>query len=139
MTDAVIRVDRCLDAAALDRVHQALAELWARAPHVADTDRTLFEIAVLEVATNVVVHGRTATEATIELRASETEVQAIFRDNGAPTEVDVAAAEWPGELAENGRGLPMARAALDDFSHHRVDDLNVWRLRRALSDGRDRD
>lgn len=137
MTEAVVRVDRCLDAAALDRVHDALAELWIRAPQVPAADRTLFEIAVLEVATNVVLHGAQATEAQVELRASDTRVEAVIRDDGAPAEVDVDAADWPDDMAENGRGLPMARAALDHFSHQRDGGRNVWRLRRVLAGDRD--
>lgn len=138
MSEAAVRVDRCLDAASLDRVHQALAVLWEKAPHVPSADRTLFEIAVLEVATNIVVHGGTATTSTIDLRASDADVRAEFRDDGDPAGIDVDAAGWPDDLSESGRGLPMTRAALHHFSHRRDGATNVWLLRRDLAGERAR-
>lgn len=130
---AAVHLDRCIDASALDRVHDALATLWRQAADVSDTDRTMFEIAVLEVAGNIVEHGTTATDCTLDAWVSSESLEAVFRDDALAADVDIDGADWPDEWAEGGRGLPMARSAVDDFSYRRVDARNVWQLRRARS------
>ena len=34
----------------------------------------------------------------------------------------------PDELAESGRGIPLAQAALDELSYRRDADANIWTL-----------
>ncbi len=55
-------------------------------------------------------------------------VEARFTDTGRPTLVDLAAAAMPGELAEDGRGLALARAAVDELSYERDGAVNRWRI-----------
>jgi serine/threonine-protein kinase RsbW len=55
-------------------------------------------------------------------------VIAAFGDNGQPAELDLSGAAMPGELAESGRGLPLAKAALDELTYDRVEGRNVWTL-----------
>jgi len=121
----------------VDLVHAMLEQLWARYDDVAERDRTLFEMAVVEVLANIVEHAyRLDHEANpgrrrfdVCLGATEDALVATFADNGLPMELDLSNVVLPEELAESGRGLAMAAAALDDLDYERVEGRNHWRLR----------
>ncbi len=116
----------------LDLVHDMLAELWTGAPEVAEQDRTLFEIAVVEIAGNVVEHTRPRPVACeLELAVYPDRLDAVFHDTGEDAAVDLSDTGLPDPLAETGRGLPMARAALDVLTHERRDGTNRWYLSRV--------
>jgi serine/threonine-protein kinase RsbW len=126
-----LRVQGSADAAFLGAVERAVAELWQRAT-VADEDRMLFELAVLEVAGNIVQHGESETgavEVRLDLRATDEDLVATFRDSADPPILDLSSVSMPGSEAESGRGLALALAALDELTHL-TDDGNTWRLRR---------
>lgn len=119
------------DNAVLDAVHAALRALWAAASEVDAGDRALFEIAVAEVAANIVQHGGGAAVVVLDLAADGEVLEARFRDTGAGMEPAVlAAAELPDVDLEAGRGLAMAKAALDELHYERLSDGNQWTLRR---------
>jgi serine/threonine-protein kinase RsbW len=126
-----IRVIGGADAAFLEDVHHALAELWRLAP-TGDEDRMLFELAVVEVAANIVQHGASETrvvEARLDLEATDDDLIAVFRDSANPPILDLSGVTMPEAEAEAGRGLALALAALDELTHL-ADDGNTWRLRR---------
>ena len=120
----------------VDLVHAMLEQLWARYDDVGERDRTLFEMAVVEVLANIVEHAyRLDLEHTDRQRrfeicvgVTDDELVAAFADNGQPMEIDLSNAAMPDELAESGRGLALASAALDDLSYDRSDGRNHWRL-----------
>lgn len=119
------------DAVFLDDVHEALAELWRRAP-AGDEDRMLFELAVVEVAGNIVQHGGSVAgpvEVRLELEATGDDLIAVFRDSADPPILDLSSVSMPDPGAEAGRGLALALTALDELTHV-TDDGNTWRLRR---------
>ncbi len=125
---------RVLDAAAgpdaLEHVHGLIASLWADAPDVAQADRIGFETAVIEIAANILEHACSGVrvDMRLEVDAHADRVEARFTDTGRPTLVDLAAAAMPGELAEDGRGLALARAAVDELSYERDGAVNRWRI-----------
>src|SRR5581483_6523987 len=114
----------------LARVHELLARIWAAAPDVHDQDRLLFETAVAEVAANIVEHAGGGREVPFTLRVSShpDRVEAAFSDSGGPAPVDLGAAALPADLAETGRGLGIATAALDELAYERDGAVNRWRL-----------
>ncbi|WP_308798693.1 ATP-binding protein [Agromyces silvae] len=127
----LIRVTGSADETFLDDVHRALAELWQLAP-ANDEDRMLFELAVVEVATNIVQHGASdlgPVEARLDLEATDDDLIAVFRDSANPPILDLSRVAMPDTDAEAGRGLALALAALDELSHL-TDEGNTWRLRR---------
>lgn len=131
----VQRVEGPADAGYLDAVHEALARLWSLAA-VADEDRMLFELAVAEVAGNIVQHATSASgavEVRLDLQVSDDDLVAVFRDSADPPVLDLSAVSMPDAGAEAGRGLAIALAALDDLEHE-PHDGNVWRLRRRRRD-----
>jgi len=60
------------------------------------------------------------------LRAASCEDFGHLRDGGPPLEEAVTA--MPDTDSENGRGLALARVALDDLEYERVDGHNEWTM-----------
>lgn len=125
-------LDDCVNPECLGRIHEALAQLWTEAGDVVDIDRTMFEIAVIEVAGNVVQHnGRgPGFDCRITIRISDATLVAQFCDTGVNADVDLEAATLPDEESEHGRGLAMARAAADELTYERIDGRNSWLITR---------
>ena len=122
----------------LELVHAALAQLWSLHEEVDDLVRVKFETAVVEILGNIIEHAyRVDAELGphgasrrfhLVLGVSDSKVMATFGDNGEPTALDLSNVEMPGEDAESGRGLPLAKAALDVLDYERLGTRNVWRL-----------
>ena len=115
-------------------VHAVLEQLWESHDDVAATDRVRFEMAVIEILGNIVEHAYEIDSAAgsrrfdVSVAATETELVASFGDNGQPMSIDLSDVAMPDELAESGRGLALATAAVDDLSYERAGGRNLWRL-----------
>ena len=123
---------RCAAApAALVRVHEAIALLWQRTcPAPAHDWRRRFELAVAEVAANIIEHARPA-EISLRLHVAPEWVSAEFGDDGLRCECPpppAGAAGGERGLAERGRGLWLVRIAVDEIRYERDGGLNRWRL-----------
>lgn len=97
----------------------------------------LFETALMEIANNTVEHGRPRGRVHwhLVLRVDSDRIDATLSDDGEEIELPPdAPMPDPAELATSGRGLPLARALLDDLSLTRRDDRNIWRLTRRYSE-----
>lgn len=124
----------------MDLVHAMLKQLWTNHGDVPDADRFRFEMAVMEILGNIVEHAYrmehpeggvdagVARRFDISLGATDSELVATFADNGMPVALDLSNVAMPDEDAESGRGLALARAAVDDMSYERVAGRNHWRL-----------
>ncbi|MCI1018878.1 ATP-binding protein [Microbacterium sp. C5A9] len=121
----------------VDEVLDALDALWAESAHVASEDRTLFTLAVSEVATNIVQHAEAFAHAEISvdvaLRVAPDELLATIVDTAHPASIDWENVSMPDHESESGRGLAIATAALDEFEHSGGSAGNTWVLRRRLS------
>jgi serine/threonine-protein kinase RsbW len=117
----------------LDRVHDLLESVWADHPDVGMSDRTLFEIAVTEVAGNIVEHAAAGAllEMEIVVHVTDPRLVATFEDAGPAVDVDLDSAELPDDLAESGRGLALARRAADEVEYWRDGPTNRWRIVRG--------
>ncbi|GIG27027.1 ATP-binding protein [Cellulomonas denverensis] len=126
-----LRVDGPADLGWLDEIHTAFARLWGRAPGVAALDRTRFETAVIEVATNIARHGRTAdgspVHAGLLMRVLPDALEAEFADTGVPARVDLDPAPVD-DLALGGRGIALVQRAVDTLSLSYRDGHNIWWL-----------
>lgn len=94
----------------------------------------LFETALGEIGANVLTHGRPGghhEDVDYVLRFDGDSASAQFADRGPAVEEHLSR-EMPDPLSESGRGLPMARALLDDLGYERVGDVNTWRLVKRL-------
>ncbi|NRQ50557.1 ATP-binding protein [Aeromicrobium stalagmiti] len=124
-----------LGPASLDEVHDLVARLFDEVPDTSMVDRIRFETAVIEVAGNILEHSRRTDPPSDEprsfdivLRGDRGELAAEFRDDGRPVQIDFEQISMPGEDAEDGRGLALALATVDEISHERHDGLNIWRI-----------
>jgi serine/threonine-protein kinase RsbW len=118
----------------IDRVHGLLELAGAEHPEVGETDLMLFETAVIEIANNVVEHGRPIGEVRwrLVLTIDGHELTADLYDSADEVVVDLDAT-MPDADTDGGRGLPLAGALLDHLSVERSDGGNHWRLVRRLA------
>jgi serine/threonine-protein kinase RsbW len=123
----------CVDPSCLSKVHLLIEDLWAEATDVADTDRFLFESAVLEIAGNIVQHSVSDHQilCNLTLRVYQNRLEAVFSDTADAAVIDVDSAALPDDAAEHGRGLAMTKRAVDQLSYTREGALNCWRLSRT--------
>lgn len=124
----------------MELVHALLEHLFSRADHVDDVTRMKFEMSVIEILGNVVEHAYAhdstlptvdqgeARRVEVRLLATPTDLVATLSDNGLPVSLDLSDVSMPDELAESGRGLALATAALDALDFERIDGRNHWRL-----------
>ena len=120
----------------LDRIMDLVAEMFA-AEELDDSDRMQFEIAVAEIGANIIEHaGRgDAVSVALTLELHPDRLEAVFVDDGAPARVDLRSVELPDALAERGRGLAIALAALDELRYRRQGGINRWTLVCYRSEG----
>jgi serine/threonine-protein kinase RsbW len=119
--------------ACLEKLHELLTGVWQHAPSVGDAVRLRMTIALGELVGNIVEHGarRTGTPIEIDLvvTVDDRQIRACVTDDGDAVKPPPHLATLPeDELAEGGRGIALARAAVDDLDYSREDDHNVWRL-----------
>jgi serine/threonine-protein kinase RsbW len=112
----------------LEAVHSALARFWSLLDRAPDEQwRLLFEIAVAEIAANIVEHA-SPPSITIRLRMGASSIVAEFTDSGAGWTGTPGPAAVLDELSERGRGLALAEAAVDEVAYERMGRTNHWRL-----------
>lgn len=120
----------------LDDLHDLVELIGKEHTGISMADLALFETAVIEIAGNVVEHGRPegGVNWTFSLSVLPDRIEAVLSDDGLAfrTTAD-AAASMPDTLAEDGRGLALAGLVLDALDYHRGDGVNQWRLVRCLS------
>jgi serine/threonine-protein kinase RsbW len=136
--DKVLQVHElhaCADPDCLAKVNRLLEAMWAGSPDVSGTDRVMFETAVIEIAGNIVQHGVGEDEGPVNcnltLNVYAERLEAHFKDDGRTAAVDIDAAVMPDPLAESGRGLALAKAAVDVLLYERHDGANHWTLGRT--------
>jgi serine/threonine-protein kinase RsbW len=117
----------------LARLHELLEQVAADHPEMPTNEVMMLETAVMEIANNVIEHGRPTGELTwhfsVEVGPA---LVARLRDSGQQYAGDLDVA-MPDPLAEDGRGLALATLALDELSYDREGDTNVWTMVRQLS------
>lgn len=125
------RVDTLAVPETLELLHDLLDRVREEHPDVERTDLMLFETAVIEIANNVVEHGRPpgTIHYSFTLDVGADKLHGLLSDEGPP--LPQVLAVLPSDEAENGRGLALARMALDELEYERVDDHNEWRMTRV--------
>lgn len=117
--------------ASLDQLHEMLEQVAAEHPGIAPEDMMMLETAVVEIAGNVIDHGRPPGSVlwTFRLAVHEDRLECLLSDTAQPVEIDLDTVSLPEDLeSDHGRGLAMARAMLDHLEYVRVGDGNVWRM-----------
>lgn len=113
----------------LNLLHDLLERVGQEHPDLAEQDLMLFETAVIEIVGNVVEHGRPTGKVSwqFELTVDPDRLAGLLTDSGEHYEHDLAAV-MPDLLDESGRGMALARAAVDELTYQRVGPLNQWTM-----------
>jgi len=116
----------------LDHLHALIASARRDWPAVDGKDFDLLETAIIELAGNVARHGRPtgATDVTLSVSVHESALEATLVDAGARFDVDLDTVDLPPEMEEAGRGIAMARMAVDELGYDHADGVNTWHLLR---------
>ena len=118
----------------LEDLHALVERARDAHPDVDPEAFMMMETAVIEIAGNVVEHGRPAGQIwwSFTLRVLAEALEGTLADDGQEYGGDVSSV-MPDPLAESGRGLALAHAALDELEYTRVDGTNVWTMRRRTA------
>jgi serine/threonine-protein kinase RsbW len=115
----------------LNLLHDLLDHVSREHPGVDSADLMLFETAVIEVAGNVVEHGRPPGKVTWAFRIQilPDRLEALLSDSGDEYPGGTWGTRMPADpMQETGRGLALATAVLDSLTYERHDDANQWRM-----------
>jgi serine/threonine-protein kinase RsbW len=118
----------------LNLLHDLLERVGHEHPDIDAGDLMLFETAVIEVAGNVVEHGRPqgAVSWTFQLRVLPERLEARLSDSGEEYPGGAWGTDMPDAMEEDGRGLALATAVLDSLVYERAGDVNEWSMVRRL-------
>ncbi|WP_158868428.1 ATP-binding protein [Leifsonia sp. AG29] len=123
------------DLASIGRVHEIFERLSERRPDLTGDLRSAFELAVVEVVTNVVQHSEEERPVQVELliRTTPGGLEAVVTDDAPPVDLAVADAAMPDpeDLGESGRGLALIGLLVDRFEHEPLAAGNRWTLARG--------
>lgn len=111
-------------------IQRTLDNLWAHHSEVPEPTRMDVAIAAAEVGNNILDHAGRGRDLRIRMDVwvLDDQVHIEFIDDGLPVELDLDAVRMPDVMAENGRGLALARACLRELSYHRDGSGNRWTL-----------
>jgi serine/threonine-protein kinase RsbW len=114
----------------LELLHELLERIGRDHPGLATSDLMLFETAVIEVAGNVVEHGRPQGQVrwSFRLGVLPDRLQAVLSDSGEEYPGGAWGTEMPEPMEEDGRGLALATAVLDSLRYERSADVNQWTM-----------
>ena len=113
-------------------VHETLSRFWQELQSPpGDEWRMLFELAVSEIAANIIEHARPPS-VHLHIGIQAAAVVAEFTDSGRGWEGPPGPAHVVDQLLERGRGLSLARTALDEMAYERTGLTNRWRLVKRL-------
>jgi len=130
--DAPNRYERSVPAEPeqLEHLHDLIDETRRGWPEVASGDFDMVETAVIELAGNVVRHGRTSgvVEITLIVQVDPDAIRATLVDAGEKLEIDLRDGQMPEEMSESGRGIAMARVVVDELKFEHAGGLNTWEM-----------
>jgi serine/threonine-protein kinase RsbW len=118
----------------LAELHQLVEQVGRDHPELPSSDLAMMETAIIEVVGNVVEHGTPPGTIAYDfhLEVTTEHLRASLVETGDPVPMRAKSGDQDHELAESGRGLPLARAALSELRYERRGGLNAWTLTRLL-------
>lgn len=122
----------------VDTVHRLLLGVWEDFPAVSPIDRASFETALIELASNVLRHadGGSGVRCDLSIEVVDGRIEARLTDTGEAGEIDLMPQSMPEDpLSEQGRGIPLIQALVDEMEYSRSGAHNHWRISRTLARG----
>lgn len=122
----------------VDTVQDLLATVWGHVDDLDSVDLMAAELAIVELAANVVEHANMGEAISFSLAVVvyDDRIEATVTDDGRVDHVDLRPRVMPGGDAERGRGIPIMQSLTDSLEHRHIDGFNHWtivRARRAAS------
>lgn len=116
----------------VNTVHEFLASVWSDDETVTEEERMAFELALVELTSNVIEHAAAGEGVSCQLRVGieSGELVARLSDTAEPGSVQLAGRSMPDEMAEGGRGLALVQMLVDELGYARVGDSNVWSVKK---------
>lgn len=105
----------------------------AVATDVGEADVAALELAVHEVAVNVLRHARATEPLLVSVERTAASLHAEIVDDGVAFALEDAPRLPAGELREHGYGLLLVDRLVDHVSLTRADGRNRWHLTKELS------
>lgn len=101
--EPVYGLDTTTGATTLDEVQNVLDQMWSAQPEVPDMVRIHVDLAVAEIAANIMEHSAQGRAVRLRMTAglADGQVRIEFTDDGRPTEVDLDAVDLPELMAES--------------------------------------
>ncbi|MBD8704024.1 ATP-binding protein [Frigoribacterium sp. CFBP9039] len=135
-SDGVSVIDVAAVPESIDLVQNTFEAWWTALGIDSMEVRFPFETAIVEIAANVIEHSIVADGAegiegrrfTLELRAEDERLTAVFNDNGLPAEIDLSDVSMADLDDEGGRGLALAMLSLESLDYTREGGRNIWTL-----------
>lgn len=114
----------------VNAVHEFLQIIWTENPGIPLRDQMSFETAIVELVANIISYSAATCGVTcaVEIETSEGQVDAIVSDNGELVILELDEHIMPDEFAESGRGIPLIKALVDEFTFDVSENRNIWRL-----------
>lgn len=120
--------------ASVAEVHQFLTEIWHQNPDLRSRDRNSVETAIIELVSNIIVYA-VAIEGVrfkIVVDVDAEEIRTTITDNGDLADLEIDEYIMPDEFSERGRGIPLIRALVDEFTYENVNSVNSWMISKRL-------
>jgi serine/threonine-protein kinase RsbW len=120
----------------VNTVHDMLEQVWSDVPEIDPEDRFKFEVALIELASNVMRHADTGdgVVCALVIETHADRITATLSDSGEPGEVMLVGRTFPEDVfAESGRGIPLIQALVDELRYDCEDGFNHWHITRTLA------
>ncbi|MCA1942330.1 MAG: SpoIIE family protein phosphatase [Yonghaparkia sp.] len=117
----------------VDTVQDALATVWGYVPDLSPADLMAAELAIVELAANVVQHANMGDpiDFTLTVVVYDDRIETTVTDEGRVDHVDLRERAMPGGEAERGRGIPIMQSLADSLELRRIDGLKHWTIVRG--------
>ena len=117
----------------LESLPAVLVSGFSAVPGWEDDDRSCVELALSEIATNIVEHGDGSgsgqVRARLEIVIDSRQVRVVVDDDAPPAGITLGG--MPDVSAESGRGLALVDLVTDSFAHTTSADGNRWAFTKA--------
>ena len=119
----------------INAVHEFLQFIWDENDHIPLRDQMSFETAIIELVANIISYTDAISGLTCELdiETSDDKIEATVWDNGELIELELGEPSMPDVFSESGRGIPLIRTLVDEFSLDSSPNRNTWRMSKRLA------